>query len=703
MHIRTASHKELTLAAWHFQIGERLVLDAVCAKLPSIVILHGLLGDSALLTDNFDAMAFCKDLESDGIFITVRRFPATADEYFGQFRKETGNDFNQKGITERQRRRVKAVAYATEWMAREISDEDEGAPKLKRRKKGPMPHLDFAIGIENVLPARRDARTNKEEMYIPEDGVWITSICNVRGEIIADALQKVFAPHHWVHVEENEKRKLRLVHGDHSLFHTGPALNIIADQVKYLRFDPSVVILDEREGSEYLKNFKGKWCVDFSTPRPVVDWEDDEQLLIALHSCVRPSCMGDRTTRSVPREFEDYASPHKLMLARAVRKALQELNDAPESDDVVELSVETKECLTKAAEHHPMTKHIFYEAHVDWDSAIMHQRLIFEPFSAPGKLCQSVSFIDDGSGSTGKGSNRELVETCLGVHNGRDQLGYCCTLNVEALAAKTAEGPSEQKANLFGCSHAFIDDFSPNAPLNNTVLRQVTGGNNLTAARKHAGEVIFKFKGQVILQSNGPWRPVEPFIGADRRRHAGLTFAIKFVDNPTGLNEKKKNSDIKAQCKEYFAEFWFLARVYWLAGRPRSASDRTMPLCPNSAEVIRALMQEGDSADRDIPEASVLKFIEVRLVVYELQLAKPTPATEIDREFTRFLQIEENGGLTVDEPVASRALRQKLFFKAGHTLRPVGTRKKTSVNAYLLNGAMMTLAPAPPAPPSPQP
>ena len=151
-----------------------------------------------------------------------------------------------------------------------------------------------------------------------------------------------------------------------------------------------------------------------------------------------------------------------------------------------------------------MTLHIFYEAHKNWDSALMQMRLIFEPLHAPGALCQTATFLDDGSGSTGKGTLRELVESCDGVHNGKEQLGYACTLTAEALCSKKCEAPSEQKANLFLSAHSFIDDFSPNTPLNNVALRQLTGGNNLTAARKNAAEHVFKFNGQLYLLVHGP-------------------------------------------------------------------------------------------------------------------------------------------------------------------------------------------------------
>ncbi len=163
-----------------------------------------------------------------------------------------------------------------------------------------MPHLEFAIAVEDHLPTRRNPRTNKEELYVPEDGVWLPSGGGIRGELISDALLGVSAPRRWEYVEVNGVCKASLVPGDEQLFHFGPTLNGIADMVAHLRFDPATVLLDEGPGIDYLKNFKGKWCIGFATPKPEVDWDDDEQLPAALMSCVRPSRMSDRTTRSVP-------------------------------------------------------------------------------------------------------------------------------------------------------------------------------------------------------------------------------------------------------------------------------------------------------------------------------------------------------------------------------------------------------------------
>ena len=67
-------------------------------------------------------------------------------------------------------------------------------------------------------------------------------------------------------------------------------------------------------------------------------------------------------------------------------------------------------------------------------------------------------------------------------------------------------------------------------------------------------------------------------IGADRRRHHGLLFGIHFVDTPTGQNELKKNHDVKLNLINFCAEFWFVARFFWLSARPFETSDHALPL-----------------------------------------------------------------------------------------------------------------------------
>ena len=82
--------------------------------------------------------------------------------------------------------------------------------------------------------------------------MWLASGGGIRGELISDALLRVFAPRRWEYVEVDGVSKPRLVPGDEQLFHFGPTLNGIADMVKNLRFDPATVLLDEGSGIDFL-------------------------------------------------------------------------------------------------------------------------------------------------------------------------------------------------------------------------------------------------------------------------------------------------------------------------------------------------------------------------------------------------------------------------------------------------------------------
>ena len=194
-------------------------------------------------------------------------------------------------------------------------------------------------------------------------------------------------------------------------------------------------------------------------------------------------------------------------------------------------------------------------------------------------------------------------------------------------------------------------------------LRQLTGGNNLTAVRKHQGEVIFKFKGQIVLLCNGLWCPEEAFIGSDKRRHTGLTFSIKFVDNPQTHNEKEKYTNIKQHIAEYFAEFWFLARVFWLLPKPRPGSDRTIPFCPNAESLAKALMNESESTGFELTKDVVEKFCEERLGPYTVAAALPSKSTAIEEAFRQWLEPK-----VVEQDAIRQALRREMLYKPGQNI-----------------------------------
>jgi len=668
-------HPRLTMCSVHCQLGERRDLDAVVAELPDGISPYGFLGDSCLVDKALDQDAFVAQMAEKGIYVTVKALPESPREYFKHLEAITGARFSQEPLTIRQRRRRHAVEYAKTYMG---------------LREGPMPHLEFAIAIEEHLPTAYNPISKKTEFYNAEEGIWYPDGGQLvsKGEVLSDALMEVLGPVKWTWgVDDNGKVRIRLEARDVPMFHNGPVLAGIGEMTKHLRFDTSLPPLDRTPHAHKLVNFQGPSVLDFSVQKPAVDWDDDDQLIRALQLPLRESRMMDRTMRSVPRPFEEYAHEGRLELARAVRAAMLDLT----TSDV--LSEGVKAQLDKAVSQHPMMRHCFHEAHADWDSAIFQARLIFEPCSDTGVRCQVATFKDAGDGSTAKGTLRELCEACLGTFNGEAQLGYSCVLKQETIQTKDKEAPSEQTSNMYLCKHAWVDDFKPSKPLCTAVLRQLSGGNNITAARKHGREHQFKFRGQLFLVTNGIWTPDVPWLGSDARRATGLSFDVRFVDEPKGPNERAKDSGIKENLQNYFAEFWFMVRVFWLVEQPRGKSDQTMPQCPNTLALTSEILG-GQFDNYELDQAVVEQFVEQRLMTYERSAEKPSSSMEIDLAFASFVREGHFAGFTDD--AARRTLRRHMCYKAGHSLAACGGRKKTTVNVYVDDAKRpYTLKPAP--------
>jgi hypothetical protein len=110
------------------------------------------------------------------------------------------------------------------------------------RSRWQMPHLDFAIAIEEELMCRYDPLQNKVERYEDSSGTWVLG-GSVRGEVVAEALERTFACRGWV--LEDGKLWLRTLPDINPLFRTAPMLTSVGEMSTQLRFDPATVPLDD--------------------------------------------------------------------------------------------------------------------------------------------------------------------------------------------------------------------------------------------------------------------------------------------------------------------------------------------------------------------------------------------------------------------------------------------------------------------------
>lgn len=283
--IRTRQHWQLTLLSIHCQLGERAELEAAAKMLPDGTKLHGWLGDSLLIAPGpgFDTDAFLVKLAGHGIVLTTKPLPSDEEEYFQMFKDITNKDFDRSPLAGRLLRQQEAKRYAWTYLT---------DPKSMRY----IPHLEFAISIEDRLPLVYNPETKQIEFYSAVHGRWFAGGGHdqAKGEVLSDALIQTFVPSQWGYVEVDGRLKVRRVamKWDDSCFRSNTFLTPIGEAIKNLRLRKDTG-LDSNPSVAKVINFEGPYHLDFATPVPSFDWSSDEQLEAAIYMPLQ-DCVSQR-------------------------------------------------------------------------------------------------------------------------------------------------------------------------------------------------------------------------------------------------------------------------------------------------------------------------------------------------------------------------------------------------------------------------
>ena len=100
------------------QNGERADIELCGRRVPRDVEVRGWLMDSLVVSSecHWDASAYIAEMEEIDIILTVKRFPATEEEYFEFFKNEKGRAFNTTLLTSRDIRRFNAKSYSMRYL-----------------------------------------------------------------------------------------------------------------------------------------------------------------------------------------------------------------------------------------------------------------------------------------------------------------------------------------------------------------------------------------------------------------------------------------------------------------------------------------------------------------------------------------------------------------------------------------------------------
>ena len=282
----------------------------------------------------------------------------------------------------------------------------------------------------------------------------------------------------------------------------------------------------------------------------------------------------------------------------------------------------------------------------------------------------------------------------LGTFTGGEQRGYCGVLTKACLmdAPSADQGrlaPNEQLSNLAGSVLGWCDDFAASSTaLSAEKLRQISGKNSLTAARKNKGENTFKFSGMLVLMTNGLWTVRGKMEGADIRRFARQQFLVTFANEPHGPMQRQKDMSIKDNVQTFVPELWWLTICYHHITQAHHTKDRTLPLPPTAVASLNELVVE---ATNDALDDAIAKFVKEKVITWEPGEKLPPSAPEVDKACEYFCAGEKVPQVSMD--MYRLGLRRHLVYKPGHTCNKVGSRKKTSVNCYLLNGQPIAVKP----------
>ena len=125
---------------------------------------------------------------------------------------------------------------------------------------------------------------------------------------------------------------------------------------------------------------------------------------------------------------------------------------------------------------------------------------------------------------------------------------------------------------------------------------------------------------------------------------------------------------------------------------PQPRSQYTEPKPPNTLQLVKDIMNQGEEDPEDIELQTVKDFVNDRLQVYVIAFEKPSSAKDIEAAFKVWYRA--NMKKLIGDNEARTMLHKELRYKAGAPVAAFLGRRKTTVNAYMTReGAIYTLKP----------
>lgn len=161
-----------------------------------------------------------------------------------------------------------------------------------------------------------------------------------------------------------------------------------------------------------------------------------------------------------------------------------------------------------------------------------------------------------GSGGNGKGTLVTLINLAFGEYSGE------MPIQVLTSGRQKPGEASPEVVRLKGVRAVFSQEPEQGKPMNASILKQFSGGDEVTGRMLYGNSVTFVPQWKMITCCND----LPPLPGDDGgvwRRVVVVHFGQRFVDNPTGENEHKKDDTLKDKFALYAEPFmWILIQKF---------------------------------------------------------------------------------------------------------------------------------------------
>ena len=481
--------------------------------------------------------------------------------------------------------------------------------------------------------------TTNVEYFMESLGRWIGSGGEkfLGGEGLESLLQDAFCEHKWElkFSESKQKDIYQPVKGaNHPLMSDNQFKKNVGATLRGAVSD-KLTPLDSTSQHKVL--FSNGLLMDFEPEVPVVRRGDP----------------ADRISRCSPWEFKEWADD---MVSRGTsrsdaeglqaevlafcKKLTEKLKEDPEYD-VRELHQEFLDLVQGPDTDKPRCPGaflLFYGISEEVDLALYVMRLVATCISGLTDGLMQYHVWYGPLGGNLKGTLRKLLDDLLGTFDGSTDRGYSVVMPPEVLTATNkSEGPSEVESNLSGSKAVFCDDFVTDHGLllNSALLRRYSGGNKLSAARKHKGNTNFEPSFSLHLLTNVIPEFKPRLIGADLRRLTIVPFRISYRDaamyDEANPNHRKKKASVKRDIAKFFPEIVFWARCLrptLLLGNDSVMSHRPFSVQQHSEELKQQVVS---AVVEDIAQKLFMSLLPCGT------LEMPTPSAEIRKKL-----IDEN-------------------------------------------------------------